>query len=362
MTDSFALYDVFLVRCTGDSDVIAKQLVTLFGIAPDQAMALLQQVPTRVKHKVSQETAADLESALVSMGAEVVIKEAAGDPAGDPGIDQPVRPPQAKLQVSTPASAHPSAGTSSPVDAAKVPWRGQERFSFRSVAIACAVLVAFGLIWKLRSSGMGGLDVHRVAQGKAKPALVLLHGYGASGDDLVGLAKEAVEAVTGIQVVVPEAPHRAGRGLAWWTNKQQQAIDSRASVIELVDELVEEGTKPDEIVIAGFSQGAILAVDVGLHYPHDLAGVGMLSGRKQADLGWDKKLAEHTPIQVFVGHGTSDRRVSFRNAKDFVGELKRHGHKVIFVQFNDGHKITAAVREAFFDFTAERLDLNRKSP
>ncbi|MCP4603364.1 MAG: hypothetical protein GY847_23085 [Proteobacteria bacterium] len=349
MTENLALYDVFLVRCMGDSDVTAKQLVTLFGIAPEQAMALLRQLPTRVKHKVSHEVAIGIESALVDIGAEVVIKKTAGYLE----LDKP---------VNIPAALHPPLGTGSSAAADMIPRRGQDRFSLRSVAIVCAMLATFGLVWKLLAPGMVVLDVHRVAQGKAKPALVLLHGYGAPGDDLVGLAKEAVEKVPGIQIVVPEAPHRAGRGFAWWTNDRQEAIDSRVSVIKLVDELVEEGTAPNEIVIAGFSQGAILAVDVGLHYRHDLAGIGMLSGRKQADLGWDLQLAKHTPMQVFVSHGKSDRRVRFNNAKSFVSELKNNGHKVIFVQFDSGHKITTAVRKAFFDFTAKVLDLRRSGP
>ncbi len=227
------------------------------------------------------------------------------------------------------------------------------------VTKACIMLALLGLVWLLFFSGWGGLDVHRVAQGAAKPAVVLLHGYGAPGDDLVGLANKAVEAVPGIQVVVPEAPHAVGLGYAWWTSDRQDAIDSREAVMALIDELIEEGTPPDRIIVAGFSQGAILALDVGLHCRHDLAGVGVLSGRKQTGLGWEQRFAGRNPLRVFVSHGTKDRRVRFRQAQALVEELRTHGHKVDFVPFDGGHEIPDAASKAFFGFVAGQLGLQR---
>src|SRR5215472_18295524 len=143
----------------------------------------------------------------------------------------------------------------------------------------------------MREERLGGLRV-RICGGTDRegggegPVIVLLHGFGAPGDDLVSLWR-VLPVPAGTRFVFPEAPLSLGPGfmggMAWWLidlSRFERPPDpkefaqrvrevpeglahARARVMQLLDEL---DTKlcPSKLVLGGFSQGAMLSLDVAL--------------------------------------------------------------------------------------------------
>lgn len=219
---------------------------------------------------------------------------------------------------------------------------------------------------------MGGLVVRTVGE-RARPrqVVVLLHGWGASGEDLVPLGDEL--GAPGRLLVFPEAPlAEPWGGRAWWhldlaaleaarTSGKDRDLRggvpvglpaARASILALLDELARRTHLPrSAMVLGGFSQGAMLAVDAGLaSSPHPGALVA-LSGTLVAEAEWTAALAAaRPPIPVFISHGRADPVLPFRLAEALRALIVGAGHPVTWVPFGGGHEIPRPVLVALEAF------------
>jgi len=113
------------------------------------------------------------------------------------------------------------------------------------------------------------------ANGRATELVVLLHGYGAEGNDLIGLAEHWRSRMPGTEFVAPNAPDRvpgAPAGFQWFPisrldpHEMQGGVAMAAPRIEefLNAELERLRLPPEQLVLAGFSQGAMLSLHLGL--------------------------------------------------------------------------------------------------
>ncbi len=192
------------------------------------------------------------------------------------------------------------------------------------------------------------------------PVVVLLHGFGAPGDDLVGLYR-VMSVPTGTRFVFPAAPlslaaEGYGGGRAWWridmaalqsgakrlTTTVPPGLDeAREAVLGVLDHITGEWrVSPGRVVLGGFSQGAMLSTDVGLRRP-DLAGLALLSGSIVAEASWRGLLEPRParPMPVFQSHGTADPLLPFEVAESLRELLREGGHEVTFCSFRGGHEI-----------------------
>lgn len=193
----------------------------------------------------------------------------------------------------------------------------------------------------------------------ATATVVLLHGYGAGGDDLVDLAR-ALPVPATVRFVIPAAPlalDAAGTSRAWWRldgGPRGAAHDrsdevpaglaaARAQVDALLDRLEAEGAK--RIVLGGFSQGAMLTVDVALHRARPLAGLAVLSGTRINGAAWRAHLDRVRGTPVLISHGTGDVVLPFAVARDLRDQLAAAGAAVEWVEFPGGHAIPAETRD-----------------
>jgi phospholipase/carboxylesterase len=211
--------------------------------------------------------------------------------------------------------------------------------------------------------------VTRESAGQTVPlTCVLCHGFGAPGDDLVGLAA-GLRAPPGTAFVFPEAPlalpvpepHALfGQPRAWWlidiaaierARMRGEIRDlsksvpiglsaARAALVAMLDEL--QAKHPSSrLVLGGFSQGAMLALDVALHDPRPLAGLVLLSGTLVSEAEWTRLLgtALRRGLPVFQSHGTSDPLLPFSLAERLRDLLTSAGLDVTFDAFEEGHTI-----------------------
>jgi len=215
----------------------------------------------------------------------------------------------------------------------------------------------------------GGTDGRGSGDG---PVVVLLHGWGAPGDDLVPLGHE-IDSPRGTRYVFPEAPLSLQMGFgdsrAWWMldlEKRQREIaagrardlsrkvpeglaEARSKVIALLDEL-ERRLGAKQMVLGGFSQGAMLACDVTLHTGKPLAGLVMLSGTLLAADEWTPLMPKRKGLKVFQSHGSMDPLLPSFMAESLRDLLKQAGLSVEWVGFRGGHEIPGVVLEKLSGF------------
>jgi phospholipase/carboxylesterase len=167
------------------------------------------------------------------------------------------------------------------------------------------------------------LDGPRIeaASGHTKQLVVILHGFGADGRDLIGLGEQWAQVLPDAAFVAPSAAdvcEHMPEGRQWfrltdrnpherWTGACSAAPLLNAFIDE---ELARYGLPGSKVALVGFSQGAMMALHVGLRRPKAPAGVlsysGMLVGpEKLADDLKARPAGEPVP-PVFIVHGTAD--------------------------------------------------------
>jgi phospholipase/carboxylesterase len=129
-------------------------------------------------------------------------------------------------------------------------------------------------------------------QGPATHLVVLVHGYGADGNDLIGLAARWQDLLPTVAFAAPNAPTKTpgAPGFQWFPitsidpHLMQQGVEMAESVLDdyLDAELTRLGIAPENLALAGFSQGTMLSLHVGLRRkvkPAAIVGFsGMLAG------------------------------------------------------------------------------------
>jgi phospholipase/carboxylesterase len=216
---------------------------------------------------------------------------------------------------------------------------------------------------KIERLDIAGLTTRVVGDGPL--TVVLLHGFGAPGDDLVALA-QYIDAPA--RYVFPAAPIELG-GLygdsrAWWhldLARLEQELrtgairDRRAEVPEGLDavrakmmgflEELEERYKleSNQLVLGGFSQGAMLALDVALHREVPPAALVLMSGTLLAESIWSPLMTKLAGVPVFQSHGEHDQLLPFGIAEVLRDQLKAAGARLTWCQFHGGHEIPPAV-------------------
>ena len=104
--------------------------------------------------------------------------------------------------------------------------------------------------------------------------------------------------------------------------------------------LVRYPIDPEKVVVAGFSQGGLMAYDLALREPSRFAGLAALSSWLPAPLVEDlPKLPEQEKLPVLVVHGTQDNRIAIDRARESRESLREFGVPLTYREFEMGHEI-----------------------
>ncbi len=192
----------------------------------------------------------------------------------------------------------------------------------------------------------------------ADASVIWLHGLGADGHDFEPIVPELqLPADHRVRFIFPHAPIRpitinGGMEMRAWydiaMNGLERQVDeagirhSAAAVVALVDQEIESGIESQRIVLAGFSQGGVIALHLGLRYPHRLAGILALSTYLALPETLD---SEADPAQqklpIFVGHGTQDPMVPETHGSRGAQTLERAGYLVEYKTYPMQHSVSA---------------------
>ncbi len=156
------------------------------------------------------------------------------------------------------------------------------------------------------------------AGGAPRQLVVALHGYGADGTDLIGLAEQWATLLPEAEFVAPDAPfpcEGAPFGRQWFSfqgRSREQVLEdvgTAAAILEryLTEALAERGLDESRLALVGFSQGAMMSLYVGLRRAKKLAAVVAYSGRLFAPERLATELRSRP--KVLLVHGDRDQVV-----------------------------------------------------
>lgn len=237
----------------------------------------------------------------------------------------------------------------------------------------------------MRTIQIAGLNV--AIRGKwsgthARSLVILLHGYGAPGTDLVSLADE-IAAPPETLMLFPAAPIElafqgsdANTGRAWWpidmvqlqvammTGQFDNVVhhlrpglgDAIACISRLVATASEQfGVGLDRIILGGFSQGAILSLEASLQNRWKLAGLLLFSASLLDARDVVERAHELAPIPCVLSHGQMDPILPFARADQLRLALVDAGWQVDWQPFLGGHGIPPAAIAAAAKLVAHQL-------
>lgn len=156
------------------------------------------------------------------------------------------------------------------------------------------------------------------ASGQADSLVIFLHGYGADGNDLLGLADPLGPHLPNTVFVAPDAPERSAMnpmGYQWfpipWIDGSSEEV-AEQGMRRAIDDLnafldqiaAEEGIAADRTVIVGFSQGTMMALHVAPRRPMSVAGIVGFSGRLLEPELLADEIVSRPPVLLI--HGDQD--------------------------------------------------------
>ncbi len=196
--------------------------------------------------------------------------------------------------------------------------------------------------------------------------LVMLHGWGANAQDVAALS--TFLHLPDTQLLCPNAPFPHGysaQGRAWYdlpatyqfgqrpgSTIQAQLHQSRTQLRDWLHTLPSQtGVPLNHTILAGFSQGGAMTLDVGLSLP--LAGLMVLSGYLHPHS--EEPAPDLTQRPVLLVHGLQDSVVPLAAAHACRATLTQLGLPVHYHELTMGHEITPQVLDIMQNFT-EKLD------
>jgi len=182
-----------------------------------------------------------------------------------------------------------------------------------------------------------------------------LHGLGADGNDFVPVVKALPLPPVGIRFVFPHAPMmpvtiNGGFVMRAWydivgadfgTRQDEHGIRaSQESIEALVAREVRRGIPASRIVLAGFSQGGVMSLHVGLRHRGKLAGLMILSGYLPLAKAVEaERNSANSGISIFMGHGSDDPIIPVAAAKASRQQLADLGYEVEWHEYRMPHSV-----------------------
>ena len=186
------------------------------------------------------------------------------------------------------------------------------------------------------------------------PIVILLHGFGSQMGDIARLP--ALIDSEHYIYACPNAPIAMDlggfAGYAWAPLDGEGARRAQAHAEELLRAFCHEvfakyNPPGGQAVIAGFSQGGMMAYRAGLTEPEAFRGVAALSSRIPDPQDLRSRLPEKRDQAVFVAHGTMDTLLPIEDGRRSLEFLTAEGYKPTYKEYPMGHEVTPSVLNDF---------------
>ncbi|MFK7867998.1 MAG: alpha/beta hydrolase [Roseobacter sp.] len=207
--------------------------------------------------------------------------------------------------------------------------------------------------------------------GDVRSVVVFLHGYGANGADLLGLADPLGEHLPDTLFVAPDAPEAcagAPMGFQWfpipWIDGSSEE-ESMRGMTQAVDDLnafldalmVDEDVLPEQVVLFGFSQGTMMSLHVAPRREDPVAGIVAFSGRLLSPETLADEVVCRPP--VLLVHGDQDDVVPPQSLPQAAEALQEAGWQDVYAHIMKGtaHGIAPDGLSVALAFMRDKLGL-----
>ena len=209
------------------------------------------------------------------------------------------------------------------------------------------------------------------ASGNTTSVVVFLHGYGADGADLLGLADPLSGHMPDTTFIAPDAPEKCAGNpfgyqwfpIPWLDGSPEEAAKAGADLAhEDIDAfldkvLADEGISPDRLIVFGFSQGTMMSLRVIPQRDTEIAGIVAFSGRLLDPEGFAGDVKVKPP--VLLVHGDADEMVPVSHFDEAGKVLQAAGFDVYgHIQQGTGHGIAPDGLSVALSFMMDRLGIS----
>jgi phospholipase/carboxylesterase len=195
------------------------------------------------------------------------------------------------------------------------------------------------------------------------PLVIVMHGRGADAFDLADIAP-ALDGPGGYRFLFPNAPKpwEAGPGMTFgftwfdgWPPAGDSLAESRRLLLEFIDRAIERYPTPKgKVIVSGFSQGGLMALDAGLRTSQAIAGVVAMSGGLH-EAGLPDDLQAKKDLPILIVHGTMDDMIPVNVARRARHVLEQHGFAPEYAEFPMGHHVTPESMAVVAEFIHRQL-------
>lgn len=218
---------------------------------------------------------------------------------------------------------------------------------------------------------LGKLHCQEINNDDNAPWILFFHGYGADCNDLFPLG-EMISTKKTYNWLFPngflEVPIGPGwTGRAWWPVDMmeiQRAAErgehrdfsestppGMPKAYDMAMEMIRQMKVPwNQIILGGFSQGAMLATELYLRAPEPPAGLIIMSGTLLHQEEWKKLIPQRAGQKFFQSHGVSDPILGYKQAQKLETLLTQNGMKGSLLSFRGGHEIPPPVLTKISDY------------
>lgn len=199
--------------------------------------------------------------------------------------------------------------------------------------------------------------------------VILLHGVGSNGANMAALGDAMAPALPGVMFESPDAPHSSGRGREWFSvagvteaNRPDRVLAARPSFDAAITGLIQQHGFADEldrVVLIGFSQGSIMALDVLASGRLSIGAIVAFSGR----LASPGPLSPSPATRVLLVNGDADPIMPIAEAARAAVQLKPFGVTVqIAIESGLGHQVSPHGLELAVSFIRDALSWREPEP
>lgn len=218
---------------------------------------------------------------------------------------------------------------------------------------------------------LGKIHCQEINNDDNAPWILFFHGYGADCNDLFPLG-EMISTKKTYNWLFPNGPLEVPIGPAWtgraWWNIDMMEVQRAAErgehrdfsnetpkgltkAYEMTMEMIRQLKVPwNQIILGGFSQGAMLATELYLRAPETPKGLVIMSGSLLNQEEWKKLVPARAGQRFFQSHGEMDPVLGFKQAQKLETLLTQNGMKGSLQAFRGGHEIPSQVLMKIGDY------------
>lgn len=202
--------------------------------------------------------------------------------------------------------------------------------------------------------------------GVASPALtaIVVHGLGSNEEDLLGLGRPLG---LPIRLVAPRGPMQVplgfGVGYAWYEfaaagqPEPEGFTRNLEALVDFVDTVRTRYEVPrEQLIMMGFSQGAVMSIATALTIPDKIGGVVALSGYFARPTGWSPAHADLAGLPILVTHGTEDNVLPVEWGRAAAEALRDYGADVQYEEFPMAHQVSPECLDAVRTWLKGRME------